>query len=74
MGTEAPRAPISVYLLAEHLDGALAAGEDLVARGADWRALAENPGDRWALEQQEAAKKKLNELIDTLRLPSKSRP
>ena len=36
--------------------------------------FAENPGDRWALEQQEAAKKKLNELIDTLRLPSKSRP
>jgi len=38
-------APLSVYLLADHLDGALAAGEDLVARGHDWRALAENPGE-----------------------------
>ena len=36
-------APISVYLLAEHLDGALAAGEDLVSRGAAWRALMEDP-------------------------------
>ena len=35
-------APIPVYLLAEHLDGALAAGEDLVSRGAAWRALMEN--------------------------------
>ena len=40
----APRAPLSVYLLAEHLDGALAAGEDLVTQGSDWRALAEDPG------------------------------
>jgi hypothetical protein len=38
-------APLSVYLLADHLDGALAAGEDLVARGHDWRTLAENPSD-----------------------------
>ena len=38
-------APLSVYLLADHLDGALAAGEDLVARGHDWRTLAENPGE-----------------------------
>jgi hypothetical protein len=44
MSAEAPRAPLSVYMLADHLDGALAAGEDLVARGQDWRALAENPG------------------------------
>ena len=44
MATHAPPAPVSVYLLAEHLDGALAAGEDLVARGADWRMLAEDPG------------------------------
>ena len=28
-------------MLADHLDAALAAGEDLVARGQDWRALAE---------------------------------
>lgn len=39
------RAPLSVYMLADHLDGSLAAGEDLVSRGADWRALAENPGE-----------------------------
>ena len=44
MASVAPPAPVSVYMLAEHLDGALAAGEDLVARGADWRMLAENPG------------------------------
>ncbi len=34
-------APLAVYLLADHLDGALAAGEDLMVRGHDWRALAE---------------------------------
>lgn len=39
------RAPLSVYMLADHLDAALAAGEDLVARGGDWRALAEAPSD-----------------------------
>lgn len=41
MSVEAPRAPLSVYMLADHLDAALAAGEDLVARGHDWRVLAE---------------------------------
>jgi hypothetical protein len=45
MSRYAIRAPLSVYLLADHLDGALAAGEDLIARGHDWRALAEKPGD-----------------------------
>jgi len=39
------RAPLSVYMLADHLDGTLAAGEDLVARGHDWRALAETMSD-----------------------------
>jgi hypothetical protein len=39
------RAPLSVYMLADHLDAALAAGEDLMARGGDWRALAETPAD-----------------------------
>ena len=39
---EAPRAPLSVYMLADHLDAALAAGEDLMARGQDWRTLAED--------------------------------
>ena len=42
MSADAPRAPLSVYMLADHLDSALAAGEDLVARGQDWRTLAEN--------------------------------
>jgi hypothetical protein len=41
----AARAPLSVYMLADHLDGALAAGEDLVARGHDWRSLAEARGE-----------------------------
>ncbi len=41
MTDEAPRAPLSVYMLADHLDAALAAGEDLVARGHDWKSLAE---------------------------------
>lgn len=41
MSVVAPRAPLSVYMLADHLDAALAAGEDLIARGQDWRALAE---------------------------------
>ena len=57
MSVEAPRAPLSVYMLADHLDGALAAGEDLVARGADWRSLAENPtaAAKFAYEQREIA-------------------
>jgi hypothetical protein len=45
MPAEANRAPLSVYMLADHLDAALAAGEDLVARGADWRILADAPGN-----------------------------
>jgi hypothetical protein len=45
MSGDAVRAPLSVYMLADHLDGALAAGEDLVARGHDWRGLAETPGE-----------------------------
>jgi hypothetical protein len=45
MKQQAAQAPLSVYMLAEHLDAALAAGEDIVARGHQWRSLAENPGD-----------------------------
>ncbi len=45
MAQQAVRAPLAVYMLADHLDAALAAGEDLVARGSDWRSLAEKPGD-----------------------------
>ena len=44
MSDQAPRAPLAVYMLADHLDAMLAAGEDLIARGQDWRALAEAPG------------------------------
>lgn len=45
MKQQAAHAPLSVYMLADHLDAALAAGEDIVARGSQWRALAEQPGD-----------------------------
>ncbi len=45
MSEHASCAPLSVYMLADHLDGALAAGEDLVARGNDWRSLAETQSD-----------------------------
>ncbi|MGL4397831.1 MAG: hypothetical protein ACRCS9_14920 [Hyphomicrobium sp.] len=45
MAAVASRAPLAVYMLADHLDAALAAGEDLIARGSDWRQLLENPGD-----------------------------
>ncbi len=38
-------APLSVYMLADHLDAALAAGEDIMARGHKWRDLAEKPGE-----------------------------
>lgn len=57
MSAEAPRAPISVYLLAEHLDAALAAGEDLVTHGQDWRALADKPAaaDQFAVAQRAVA-------------------
>lgn len=45
MKLEATHAPLSVYMLADHLDAALAAGEDLMVRGSQWRELAEHPGD-----------------------------
>lgn len=55
MSVEAPRAPLSVYMLADHLDAALAAGEDLMVRGQEWRSLAEGSvGDAgFALAQRE---------------------
>jgi hypothetical protein len=57
MSAEAPRAPLSVYMLADHLDAALAAGEDLVTRGHDWRALAEtsDAGATFAVAQRTLA-------------------
>ena len=45
MKLEATHVPLSVYMLADHLDAALAAGEDLMARGSQWRDLAERPGE-----------------------------
>ncbi len=45
MPQQATYAPLSVYMLADHLDAALAAGEDIMARGSQWRALAETRGD-----------------------------
>jgi hypothetical protein len=41
----ASHTPLSVYMLADHLDAALAAGEDIMARGNQWRDLAARPGD-----------------------------
>jgi hypothetical protein len=57
MSRHAARAPLSVYLLADHLDSALAAGEDLMARGHDWRTAAENPGEpaEFAMRQRRIA-------------------
>jgi hypothetical protein len=57
MHHDAVRAPLSVYMLADHLDGTLAAGEDLVARGHDWHGLAERPGDaaEFAVRQRKIA-------------------
>lgn len=60
------RAPLSVYMLADHLDGTLAAGEDLVARGQDWRALAEtvtDPADFIARQRRIAEEVRGLELI-----------
>lgn len=37
--------PAFVYLLAEHLDGVLAAGEDLIAHGRAWSMCSESPLD-----------------------------
>ncbi len=50
-------APLSVYMLADHLDAALAAGEDIMARGSQWRHLAEKPGDpeEFATRQRDLA-------------------
>lgn len=39
------QAPLSVYMLADHLDAALAAGEDIMVRGSQWRELAEHASE-----------------------------
>lgn len=61
MAAESPRAPLSVYMLADHLDAALAAGEDLIARGNDWRALVETPGNAQTFPARQ------REILDELR-------
>ncbi len=57
MGMAEPRAPLAVYMLAEHLDAVLAAGEDLVSRGQDWQMtyLAAGAPDEFAREQRDVA-------------------
>ncbi|MGE0054899.1 MAG: hypothetical protein AB7S74_11875 [Hyphomicrobium sp.] len=52
MAAEAPHTPLSVYMLADHLDAALAAGEDLLARGGDWRRLLDAPGNMQTFPQR----------------------
>lgn len=51
------QAPLSVYMLADHLDAALAAGEDIMVRGSQWRELAEHPGEPadFAMRQRKIA-------------------
>ena len=38
-------APLLIYMLADHLDAVLATGEDIMARGSQWRKLADKPGE-----------------------------
>ncbi|MFA5956064.1 hypothetical protein [Hyphomicrobium sp.] len=57
MKQQATHAPLSVYMLADHLDAALAAGEDIVARGIYWRELADKADDpaEFATRQRKVA-------------------
>lgn len=55
MAAEASRAPLSVYMLADHLDAALAAGEDLIAGGGAWRQLVDTPGNMQTFPQRQRA-------------------
>lgn len=59
MPTEVALAPLPAYMLADHLDAALAAGEDLIAQGAVWLALAQNPPEpaEMAVQQREVAER-----------------
>jgi len=70
MSADAPRAPLSVYMLADHLDGALAAGEDLVTFGAAWRSHAESPSETDAdnAAAHVAAERKIAEDVRTSEL------
>ena len=55
MAAEASRAPLSVYMLADHLDAALAAGEDLIVGGGAWRQLVDTPGNMQTFPQRQRA-------------------
>ncbi|MGQ0673087.1 MAG: hypothetical protein ACT4N2_09450 [Hyphomicrobium sp.] len=49
-----PTAPAHVYLLAEHLDACLAAGEDLLATGFTWNAIERGDADATRNERAKA--------------------
>lgn len=53
MPSPTQRAPLPVYMLADHLDAVLAAGEDIATRGAAWRQLAETPGNLETFPQRQ---------------------
>ncbi len=55
MASVASRAPLSVYMLADHLDAALAAGEDLIVGGGAWRQLVDTPGNMQTFPQRQRA-------------------
>lgn len=50
---DAATAPLSVYMLADHLDAVLAAGEDLVVRGQAWQALYEDRSEPSAFAERQ---------------------
>ena len=50
---KAPVAPVSVYLLADHLDRALAAGEDLLSQSFTWHAADLRAADNAARERSD---------------------
>ena len=66
-----PSAPMSVYLLADHLDCALAAGEDLLRQGFSWHAV--NPRQASAAEIEREAMRESLQSIRSLELTLMSR-
>lgn len=66
-----PSAPMSVYLLADHLDAALAAGEDLLCQGFSWHAA--NPREVSAAELEREAMRESLQRIRSLELTLMSR-
>jgi hypothetical protein len=72
MKLRATHTPLSVYMLADHLDAALAAGEDIMARGVQWRELAERrlsgPADSSDPADYAARQRKITDEIRGLEL------